>query len=471
MLELTPELKLNASIPLYTQLYEYIKNLILSGGITTGERLPSIRDLAKHLNLSKNTIITVYDQLIAEGYVTSKNRSGIFVERLENYLPKINYKTDVNISRINSGYSTLKSSYDLRNAQVDTNSFPYALWRKMLNQSITSEKNELLNYGSHQGEEGLRQQIARNLFLTRGVNCSADQILIGAGTQQSLTMLCMLLRDLGKDVAFEEPGYNGARQVFIDNNYKIAPIPLEADGINLNLLFTTSSKIVYITPSHQFPLGMVMPVSKRLQLLQWAKERDGFIIEDDYDGEFRYQGKPIPALQGLDTNDTVIYLGTFSKSLIPSIRVSYMVLPQKLLQIYRTRYNIYEQPVSRLIQEALRLFIEQGHWSRHIKKMRSIYKKKHDVLISSLAGIMGDKIEVVGKDAGLHVLVKVKNGLSEKELIKRASAFQVNISPTTNYWFMKSSADPSLIFIGFGGIKAEDIPQSIQLLKESWFIP
>jgi GntR family transcriptional regulator/MocR family aminotransferase len=215
---------------------------------------------------------------------------------------------------------------------------------------------------------------------------------------------------------------------------------------------------------------MVMPVTKRLMLLQWAKERNGFIIEDDYDGEFRYQGNPIPSLQALDTNGNVIYLGTFSKSLIPSVRISYLVLPEKLLQIYKKNYSIYEQPVCRLNQKALQLFMEQGFWNRHIKKVRNIYKKKHDLLISSINDILGDKVEIIGKDAGLHILLKVNNGMKEIELINAAYLVQVCVSPVSPYWFNKRNADASVVFIGFAGIKLETIPEGIAQLKKCWFL-
>jgi GntR family transcriptional regulator / MocR family aminotransferase len=469
MLELTPELKNEVDKPLYAQLYEYIKGLILSEDLKAGEKLPSIRSLSNHLNISKNTVVTAYDQLLAEGYISSSNRSGVFVEKLQKDIFRLSGKQNSLQDVLNLRRDAGKYRFDLRNAQIDVDSFPYTLWRKVLHRCVNEEMGEILNYGEHQGDEELRGQIARYLFLARGVRCRPEQILIGAGTQQSLAMLSLILRETGKDIAFEEPGYNGARQVFIDNNYNIVPIALESDGINMDLLNNSQAKVVYITPSHQFPCGMVMPVSKRLMLLHWAQTTGGYIIEDDYDGEFRYQGKPIPALQGLDTNGSVIYLGTFSKSLIPSIRISYMILPEKLMNVYKSKYSIYEQPVARLNQKALQLFMEQGFWDRHIKKMRNIYKKKHDSLINSISSIFGSDVDVIGKDAGLHVLLKVNNGMSEKELIHNASEAQVGISPTSTYWLNKNNITAPLIFLGFGGIKLEDIPESIVRLKQSWF--
>lgn len=470
MLELTPELSNSTSKPIYTQLYEYIKAIILNEDVQSGERLPSIRYLAKHLNISKNTVITAYEQLLAEGYVSSRGTSGLFIEKLHKDILKNSSKEFIKEEVIQVNNNIHASSFDFRNAQIDINSFPYTIWRKVLNQCINLEMSDLLNYGEHQGEMELRTQISHYLLLSRGVKCTPQQILIGAGTQQSLTMLSLILKNIGTTIAFEEPGYNGARKVFIDNNFIVHPIELESDGINIKALAACAAQIVYITPSHQFPYGMVMPINKRLMLLQWAKERNGFIIEDDYDGEFRYQGNPIPSLQALDTNGNVIYLGTFSKSLIPSVRISYLVLPEKLLQIYKKNYSIYEQPVCRLNQKALQLFMEQGFWNRHIKKVRNIYKKKHDLLITSINDILGDKVEIIGKDAGLHILLRVNNGMKEVELINAAYLVQVCVSPVSPYWFNKRNADASVVFIGFAGIKLEAIPQGIAQLKKCWFL-
>lgn len=469
MIELTPELKSNIEKSLYIQLYEYIKNGILKENLKSGERLPSIRDLAKHLNISRNTVVTAYEQLMAEGYVSSHGRAGIYIENIHESLMKVESRMTLPEWKKIDKVKEIKFKYDFRNAQIDLESFPYPLFKKVINECLSLEERELFNYGKHQGEEGLREQIARYLFLSRGVKCSGDQILIGAGTQQNLSMLSLILRDIDTSIAFEEPGYNGARQIFINNNYKVLPIPLEEDGININLLNNEAAKIVYITPSHQFPCGMVMPIAKRLSILKWAKQQNGYIIEDDYDGEFRYAGKPIPALQGLDRNGRVVYLGTFSKSLVPSIRVSYMVLPESLLQIYKNKYTIYEQAVPRVIQKALQLFMERGYWDRHIKKMRNVYRKKQELLIHSINKILGDKVEVVGKDAGLHILLKVKNNMNEYQLIETAQKSEIGISPTSIYWYCKRENNPTLVFIGFGGIALEDIPYGIEEINKSWF--
>lgn len=469
MFEFTPNFDLNSTKPLYTQLYEYIKNLIFSKNLAADEKLPSIRSLAKHLEISKNTVVTAYEQLLSEGYIYSMNRSGVFVEKLQNIKITEPPHSNLYLNKINEIPPDESHNFDLRNAQIDLDSFPYALWRKVSNQCVCPQQKELLVYGEHQGEPELRQQIAAYVFASRGVKCSWEQVLIGSGTQQSLYMLCLMLKDIDHEIAFEEPGYDGARKVFIDNGFSINPIELENDGISIGHLRKSTSKIVYVTPSHQFPCGMIMPAAKRLMLLELMRERGGYIIEDDYDGEFRYQGKPIPALQGMDDNGSVIYMGTFSKALSPAIRISYMVLPEKLLQLYKEKCMMYEQPVSRLNQKSLQLFMEQGHWGRHIKKMRNIYKKKQDLLVASINEIMEDNVEIIGKGAGLHLVLKVKNSMSEAELISTALKANVNVSPISKYWYNIKNMNSTMVFLGFAGIKPENIYESIIRLRHFWF--
>lgn len=469
MIEIMPKFGQDSKTPLYMQLYEHIKNEILSGAAAPGSKLPSVRALAVHLDISKNTVEGAYEQLVAEGYVKSRERSGLYVEELEG---RINDKTTDTHTKNRDKYVTDKVDslkYDFSNGQIDGNSFPYKIWRRLLNQCLVPQHKELLLYGDHQGDEDLRNEIAKYLYESRGVNCNPEQILIGSGTQQSLSMLCNMLKGIEDCIAMEEPGYVGARAVFEHYGFNVTPVRLENDGISIEGIRESRAKIAYITPSHQFPCGMVMPVAKRLKLLQWASSENSIIIEDDYDGEFRYHGKPIPSLQGLDTSGRVIYLGTFSKSLIPSSRTSYMVLPESILKVYRQGYSIYEQPVPRINQKALQMFMEQGYWERHIRRMRSIYRKKHDGLVSSIRAMMGNNVQIIGEDAGLHILLKVENGMKEEELIESARKAEVKICPTSIYCINKENVLPSTIFLGFGGIEQEDIAEGIRLLSKVWF--
>jgi GntR family transcriptional regulator/MocR family aminotransferase len=471
MLELSPKLDTNSSIPLYVQIYEYIKNEILLNRLAPGTKLPSIRALSSYLVLSKNTINTAYQQLLSEGYIKSNGTAGLFVEDINNSF----LMADSELSNKNYTSSTSKISkkiqYDFSNGQIDLDNFPYNSFKSILTQCINISNKEILSYGDHQGDYSLLNKISQYLHQSRGLICSPEQIILGSGTQQSLSLLSLILKKYYSSIAFEDPGYIGARAVFEHHNFKIEPIPLEDDGISIKSLYESNTRVVYVTPSHQFPAGMVMPISKRLKLLQWAEEVDGLIIEDDYDGEFRYKGKPIPALQGLDSNNRVIYLGTLSKSLMPSIRISYLILPQKLLNLYKNHLFIYEQPVPRLIQKTLEIFMEKGYWDKHIRRCRVLYKKKHETLIHAIKEILSDNVKIIGEESGLHILLQVKSQFTESELIKKALDNGVKVSPTSIYWLNKThtTMDLPVIFIGFAGIKTDLIYDGIKKLRDAWF--
>ncbi|SHH12729.1 PLP-dependent aminotransferase family protein [Clostridium grantii] len=467
MINLIPNLDTTSSKPFYMQIYEHVKKEILSGNLAANSKLPSIRDFSSNTNLSKNTIDAAYQQLIAEGYIRSKSKSGFFVENIEQIpenLSSMDYNSSLKQSKIKEEFCL----YDFTNGQIDLDSFPLSTLRKIINESLLTTEKDLLFYGEHVGDKGLRFEISKYIYQSRGVLSSPEQIIIGSGTQQSLSLLSLVLQKFDKNLAFEDPGYIGARNVFEHYGFDIASIPVDENGICINKLKESKSKIVYITPSHQFPLGRVMPIKRRVELLNWALKENSYIIEDDYDGEFRYKGKPIPSLQSLVSNNRVIYLGTFSKSLMPSIRISYMVLPKELMEIYKNNFTIYEQPVPRIIQKSLEIFIKEGHWYKHLKKCRNVYKKKHDLLISSIYKYFGPKAEVIGADSGLHILLKVNNGMDETNLISAAKGLGVKVSPTSIYYSFPKKSNPQLIFLGFAGIKLENIPKGIELLSTAW---
>lgn len=468
MVEIMPIWDYSKNTPLYVQLYEYIKHEIQIGTIKPQTKLPSKRKLASYLGISQNTIQTAYEQLCAEGYVESKPRVGIFVTKLEDdlfcNLPTIN-KVDENI-KLKDDFKYL---IDFSSGNVDLNCFPYRIWRKLTTQCLYLEQGDLLLVGESQGEECLREEISKYLFQSRSVKCIPEQIIIGAGMQYLLILLCMLL---GKDYtyAIENPGYNKARNVFTDLGIDVCPVSIDEDGISVENLRKSPARVVYVTPSHQFPCGMIMPVSRRLELLKWCEEKDGYIIEDDYDSEFRYEGKPIPSLQGLDRNDNVIYMGTFSKSLIPSIRMSYLVLPPKLVKKYNEYFKIYKQTVSRLHQNTLYRFTKEGYLSSHINKMRTLYRKKREILLYAIDKNMKEKVEVIGANSGLHILLKVKNGMTEEELIKSAHDMKIKIYPTSICYNKCVTSEFPMILLGFGGLTELQIEEGIHILKKAWFI-
>jgi GntR family transcriptional regulator / MocR family aminotransferase len=467
MFEIMPILDKTRSIPLYVQLYEYIKQEIQNGTIKQEAKLPSKRKLSHYLGISQNTIQTAYEQLCAEGYVESKPRKGIFVTKFVDEL-FCSQVLNTKLNRNERLEKELEYVIDFSIGKIDLDYFPYTLWRKLTIQSLYSDQRNLLLIGDAQGEQCLREEISKYLFQSRGVRTSADQIIIGAGTQFLMTLLCMLIGKQYK-YAVEDPGFHRTRCVFKDQGIDVYPVPINNEGICIEELSKSTARVVYVTPSHQFPYGMVMPISRRMELLKWCEERNGFIIEDDYDSEFRYKGKPIPALQGLDTKGNVIYMGTFSKSLIPSIRISYLALPPILMRKYQEHYKVYKQTVSRLHQNTLFRFMKEGYWSRHLNKMRTLYSKKQKKLLTAIDKHMGDRVEVIGEKAGLHILVKVKNGMTEEELIKAAYEVKVKVYPTSIYYDRYENDEFSTIILGFGGVKETQIVEGIQLLKDAWF--
>ncbi|MEH7112897.1 PLP-dependent aminotransferase family protein [Neobacillus niacini] len=454
--------------PLYMQLYQHIKEEIQKGILDAGTRLPSIRQLSSYLNVSKNTIELAYQQLIAEGYVDSRARSGLYVvENNTDIIPIKKAQAKLFDEVLNEHKETFE--YDFRQGRIDLEHFPYTTWRKLSNQVLFPENKSNFLYGDPQGELELRREIAQYLYQSRGVNCSLSQILVGSGIQQLLTTFCQIIGVNNQSIAIEEPSYDGARMVFKNLGFNLHPILLDETGINMEHLKISDANVVYVTPSHQFPCGMIMPYSKRMELIQWAEHRNGFIIEDDYDGEFRYIGKPIPSLQGLDPNGRVIYLGTFSKALLPALRMSYMVLPKYLLSVFKRNFASYEQTVSKIHQITMQLFMEEGHWERHIRKMRKIYQKKHATLISSIINIMDDKVNIVGSHSGLHILLQVNNKMTEKELVQTALRNKVKVYPTSIYFNDLRHINKPLIQLGFGGLTEHQITEGIILLNKAWF--
>lgn len=464
MNEILINLDKHTNKPLYIQIYLYIREEIKSGRIKKGSQLPSIRSLAKNLNVSKITIDNAYQQLLVEGYIESKKGSGMYVLEIEENILPPNKIDTIDTSLI------LKSNnleYDFNYGSIDIESFDLSSWKKLASQILNSSDKEFLQYGDPQGEIELRKEISKYLRTSRGVLCSENQVIITSGTSNSLQLICELIDD--KSVAIENPCWDRAKYVFQKNNFKITPISLDKNGISFKYLKKVSAKLVYITPSHQFPAGIVMPIARRQKLLNWANDNDGFIIEDDYDSEFRYTSNPIPSLQSIDNNDRVIYLGTFSKSLAPSLRLSYLILPKELLTKYYENITMYEQNTSRITQKTLELFMAHGYWERHIRKMRKLYSKKYNTLIKTIESEFNDGIRIIGGNAGLHILIEIRNGMSENKIISITKKVGIKIYPTSKYWVNKTNAKYPIFLIGFGALNEKQIVDGIKLLKNVLF--
>ncbi len=452
-------LQLNDKSPKYKQIYEQIRSLIEEGVLPKDTKLPSIRQLAMILHVSRNTTLIAYEQLVAEGYIKSEEKKGYFVEAFE----PIDIQPSLQIEN-NLRTSETPIKVNFRAGSVDQQAFPLKAWRRCSNDVL--KEDMVYTYGEVQGDPLLRSQLSSYLLQSRGIQATPEQIIIGSSTQQLLMHLSLLLKKDYSSIAVENPGYDGARVVFQLHGYHLYPIEAGAKGLSLEQLEKTDSKLVYITPSHQFPTGVTMPVPERQQLLKWAETQNGFIIEDDYDSEFRYKQQPIPALLSLQPGARVIYLGTFSKAFIPSIRLSYMVLPSFLIKPYVKLFSGLEQGTSSIHQRTMARFMEHGFWDSHIRKMRTTYKLKMHTLVTCLQDTFGDKIEIIGSQSGLYVLIRFQGPTKEEQLIQQALTHGVKVYPTSNYYVTKEQR--TILKLGFSNLSIEQIYLGVQLLKQAW---
>jgi len=446
----------NLDIPLHIQLYKAIKKEILTK-LQKGDKLPSIRKLVAEYNISKTTVESAYSQLYAEGFIESKPKKGYYVADVlyQNTPP-----TD-KIVKLNTPQKTYR--YDFFPAKLTKEDFPLKIWKRCFAKAI-DETLDFGSYGDGQGEDGLRVEIASYLTSLRGVKCDSKQIVISNGFSSSMSLVAKLLKQNFNSFGMEEPGYHIARRVFEEYGYEIKKIKVGSSGVDLSSLKTSEAKLVYITPSHHYPTGVSMPISKRVKLLEYIDSVGGFIIEDDYDSELVYYNRPIPALQGLDINDRVIYLGTFAKSLSPALRIGYMVLPKQLLSLYKMDYASHFPQVSITTQKTLEIFMKEGHWERHLRKIRTINKKKHNLLKELLKKNLKDSFEIVAEGAGLAILInptvafdweKFKT-LAEQESIKLYFAKE------------RCGGDFEAIRMGFGGFSKSELNEAIKAFSSIW---
>lgn len=458
-------LKRDIEIPIYEQLYHFIKSEIIAGRISYGTKLPSKRKLADYLKISLNTVETAYEQLTAEGYIQSVPRKGYYVLAYEELdIINLEHKTVEPKKE-----EEVQIKYNFHPSWIDTDNFPFAKWRKYAKDIITSENQTLLLHGDAQGEYSLRHEIAHYLYQSRGVKCSPDQIVIGSGIE---TLLLMLIQLFGQETVYgvEDPGYHVISRILKNFPNEVTPIKVDNEGVQVKLMEQLKPDIVYVTPSHHFPYGFVLSVNRRIQLLKWAQEKENrYIIEDDYDSEFRYSGTPIPSLQSMDQSGKVIYLGTFSKVLMPSFRISYMVLPEQLLETYQSKLSFYSCTVPRLNQAILTKFMQNGDFERHLNRMRNIYRRKLEKTLEMLQPYKKD-IEIIEAHSGFHIVLVVKNGMDEQELVERALKEKVKVYPLSYYSLEKQMEYPPKIVFGFAGVPEEQLEEGIRLLLRSWRI-
>lgn len=481
-MEFAIALDFESNVPLHRQLYEAFRQLILSGKLLPKQRLPSTRTLAKSLAISRATAVQSYEQLISEGYLQTVGGAGTYVcDRLPEDLlhSKPIEQTKIYCTANNPNLSTYGASLitdaplysprlakpiEFRYGQPALDAFPLNLWRQLISRHCRHDRLMLDYANDSLGYQPLREAIARYLIQSRAVQCNADQVLIVSGSQQALDLVSRVVIDRGNGIAVEDPGYLGARHVFLSQGAKLYPLPVDRSGMLVEKLSQHSPhiKLVYVTPSHQFPTGAVLSLSRRLELLAWAEQAGVLIIEDDYDSEFRYEGRPIPALQGLDRTGSVVYIGTFSKVLFPSLRIAYLVVPPRLVNVFARAKWLADRQSPLLEQYVLADFINEGHLERHIRRMKALYDGRRQAIVRSLITYFGDRVTILGENAGMHLMVRLSTNLSDRIIIERAAGVGVGLVSARQYYL--ESVSTGEFILGYADLNAAEIEIGVQKL-------
>ena len=449
---LTYELKKMPGVPLYEALYRCIRSDILCGKLSPGEKLPSKRALAQNLEVSKITVEAAYEQLLSEGFIHSVQKVGYFVEAVERREPQPAASAPMPADE--------KPLVDLTGG---TGHFPFSVWSKLQREIMLDYGEKLLLPMPNQGIYELRQAISKHLADFRGMHILPQNILIGAGTDFLCNLLIQLLgRD--KTYAVEEPGYGKIRSIYCSCGVKCIGAPMDGLGVTPEEL--KDAQILHFSPSHHFPSGLVTGVGRRTALLDWAAaQEDRFIIEDDYDSEFRFDAHPMPTMESLDRNGKVIYMNTFSKTLAPSIRISYLALPTALMDAFREKLGFYSCTVPSFEQYTLARFLSRGHFEKHINRMQKAYRTTRNRVVEVLQNCpFADRLTILEQDAGLHFIVKVNAGLSDRALAERCGRAGIRIRALSDYYHSAETADTRCLVVNYGGLKDEDIDRLASLL-------
>jgi len=450
--------------PRYLQIYEFYKDAILGQGITANDKLPSYRWLAKHLGLSNNTVIQGYEQLIAEGYVRNEQRRGLFVNKIEIREWQFEHmNTPAGERKAQKKIKKLPFSASLH--LVDQSDFPIRQWRKCSNWALD---NISFQYQEYEQDEPLKTQLLKYLFKYRGVRATPEQLVIGSGARSLLFWLAFALRKHSSTMLFENPGYTRVRDLFQEFGYDIKSVPVRDEGIDVEVLKKEKADLLYLTPSHQYPTGAALPVSHRLQILDWAKRNNAFVIEDDFDCEFRYKTKLMPSLQALDGSGNVIYVGTFSSALMPSLRVAYMILPTVLLGRV-AGFTYLANTVSYFTRKTLSLFMENGFWESHLRKMSKIYRLKYEACVNALKKLPAKKISFNNTPSGLNIFLKIYSKQHEEEIVRLAAEQEILVTPGSQFYDGKVRLKHVEILFEFGSIPAAEIEKVIMKLYKVWF--
>ena len=453
-----------SKIPLYIQIYNEIKKLIQTKILDANEKLPSKKDFMDYYNISQNTIQNALYLLLEEGYISSIERKGYFVSDIENLIVH-----NVKIENKRQYKEKKKIHYDFSYSGVDSKSLAKTIFKRITKDVYDEENEDLLFQGHIQGDLLLRKSICEYLSQSRGFKVEAEQLIISSGTEYLFYIIFKLFNN--KIYGLENPCHKMFKELFLTNDVSFKAISLDESGIMIEDLKKYNINIAYVTPSHQFPTGVIMGISRRTELLNWANENPNrYIVEDDYDSEFKYTGRPIPALKATDVNDKVIYLGSFSKSISPAIRVSYLVLPKALLNIYQKKLPYFICPVPTLNQKILYIFIKDGYFVKHINKMRTLYKKKREYLVNTIkinsSKILDKEISIQGADAGLHLVIKLNKKINEKMFLKECLENSLQLYSLEEYYLEEIYNETSSFLLGYANLANKEIDEGILLLLQ-----
>ncbi|WP_052447280.1 PLP-dependent aminotransferase family protein [Clostridium polynesiense] len=445
------QLDYHLAVPLYKQLYESVKSAIQNGQLKKNTRLLSIRKAASELNVSRTTVETAYNQLCIEGYIENKPQKGYYVRELSYFINK--ERKEKSIQKEDN------IIYDFGSSRIDSSAADITLWKKHL-RGVLNRQKEITSYGEPQGEYALREALSEYSYISRGVHSNPDNIVIGAGIQPLFTLLCGLLDKCC--IAIESPGFKQAEQIFNDFGFPICHLPGDADGILPKELEESNADILLDLPSNRPKSNASTLTGRRDQLLKWLKSKPGaFILEDDYNGELRYRARPLPALQGMN-RERIIYLGSFSKLLLPSVRISYMVLPEVLLKEYKQRSQFYNQTASKIEQLALAEYILQGHLEKHLRRLRKLYYTKSQMLYSALENNLKGIMDITLLETSLSIILTLKSDATSKELCISAAKAGILVSPTSPL------GGHTRVVLSFAGISKNEIAPGIEALNKAW---
>ena len=467
----------SSATSLYRQLYDHVRNAILSGRLAPGTRLPSTRELASELNIARNTVLNTFEQLYAESYLERRVGDGTYVShQLPDDLLRVNNQqsTQTHRKRANAaGFMAVSvANYSgpprpFRTGTPAFDAFPYKLWGRLLAQRWSNSAGEMLQYSDSAGYLPLRKAIAAYISTTRGVRCTPEQLIITSGSQHALEIVIRTVLKTGDKVWIEDPGFLGARASFIAANANLVPVPVDNEGLNTasGIERCSDPNLIYVTPSHQYPLGSTLSLSRRLALVKLAARCGAWIIEDDYDSEFRYVGRPLAALQGLDTEQRVIYIGTLSKVLFPSIRIGYIVAPPDLFDALLSARCLGGHQSATLDQAVLADFISQGHFARHIRRMRVLYAERQQALVNAAKRELNGLLEIKPSDAGMHLLGWLPEHVDDQQAFRKATAAGVEVTPLSAYCIEPPKR--GALRLGYTGYKSREIWRATRRLAEA----